>query len=97
MAVDCGPDVVFDGKENISIYDTGDWAERGFCKACGSHLFYRQKASRQHMIPAGQFDDQSSLVFDHQIFVDKNPGFYRFANKTTEKTEAEVFAQHAPK
>ncbi len=91
MAVGCGSDVSFEGAENISVFDSSDWAERGFCKQCGGHLFYRLKQSKQHMIPAGLFADQESFVFNHQVFIDKKPPFYSFANRTHEMTEAEVF------
>ncbi len=43
------------------------------------------------MIPAGLFADQESFVFNHQVFIDKKPAFYSFANKTSAMTEAEVF------
>jgi len=39
MVVNCGSEVAFEGKENISVYSSSDWAERGFCKKCGSHIF----------------------------------------------------------
>ncbi|MCP4232631.1 MAG: GFA family protein [Aestuariibacter sp.] len=91
MAVNCGSDVSFEGKENISVFNSSDWAERGFCNQCGGHLFYRLKQSKQHMIPAGLFTDQESFVFASQVFIDKKPAFYSFANKTNELTEAEVF------
>ncbi len=45
MAVDCGTDVSFEGEENISVFKSSEWAERGFCNKCGSHLFYRLKES----------------------------------------------------
>ena len=96
LAVDCGPDVSFKGEENITVYDSSDCAERGFCNKCGSNLFYRLKESKQYTIPAGLFDDNTKFVFDHQIFIDKKPDFYRFANKTNDMTEAEVFAKYAP-
>ncbi len=96
MAVDCGTDVRFDGEEYISVYDSSDWAERGFCKKCGSHLFYRLKQTQQHIIPAGLFDGSPHFVFDHQVFIDKKPSFYDFANETHDMTEAEVFAKYAP-
>ena len=38
LSVDCGSDVVYEGKEHIVIYDSSAWAERGFCKKCGGHL-----------------------------------------------------------
>ncbi len=96
MAVDCGSDVSFNNTENISVYDSSDWAERGFCKNCGSHLFYRLKQSQQYHIPAGLFENSSNFIFDHQVFIDKKPSFYSFSNKTQNKTEAELFAQYAP-
>ncbi len=95
MAVACGTDVSFQGEENISVFDSSAWAERGFCSRCGSHLFYRIKASQQYMIPAGLFDDSNSFEFSRQVFIDNKPGFYRFANETTDITEAEIFAMYA--
>ncbi len=94
MTVDCGSNVTFEGEDNISIYDSSEWAERGFCKKCGSHLIYRLKESRQHMIPAGLFDNQEGFVFDLQVFIDKKPPYYCFANKTKNMTEAEVFEKY---
>jgi hypothetical protein len=94
MAVDCGSDVTIDGEENISVFDSSRWAVRGFCKHCGSHLFYRLKQNNQYMIPVGLFSDQEGFVFDHQVFIDKKPPYYSFADKTEELTEAEVFAKY---
>ncbi len=94
VAVNCGNEVSFEGEENISIFNSSDWAERGFCNQCGSHLFYRLKESKQHIIPTGLFEDQESFVFDNQVFIDKKPSFYSFANKTNDMTEAEIFEKY---
>lgn len=91
MEVDCGTEVSFRGEENITVYNSSDWADRGFCNSCGSHLFYRLKESKQYMIPVGLFDEQDSFVFENQVFIDKKPSFYSFANKTNDMTEAEIF------
>ena len=96
MEVDCGADVEFDGGDSISVFESSEWADRGFCKQCGSHLFYRLKHTQQYMIPVGLFDDDSGLVFDHQVFIDEKPSFYSFANTTSDMTGAEVFAKYAP-
>ncbi len=95
LAANCGTDVSFEGENNISVFNSSDWAERGFCKKCGSHLFYRLKQSRQHNIPVGMFDDQGDFIFDTQFFIDRKPSFYCFANKTSDMTEAEVFEKYA--
>jgi hypothetical protein len=97
MEVDCGTDVIFEGEDHITVYDSSEWAQRGFCKKCGSHLFYRLKETRQYMIPAGLFDDQEYFVFDNQVFIDRKPSFYNFANKTKNMTEAEIFEMYSPK
>ncbi|MDJ0702618.1 MAG: GFA family protein [Leptolyngbyaceae cyanobacterium MO_188.B28] len=96
MAVDCGADVSFEGEENISVFNSSAWAERGFCNKCGSHLFYRLKANNQHIMPVGLFDDEDQFVFDHQVFIDEKPSFYCFSNETHDMTGAELFAKFAP-
>lgn len=96
FAIDCGSDVAFKGQENIGIFASSDWAERGFCKKCGSHLFYRLKQANQYIVPAGIFDHTEQLIFDHQIFIEEKPEYYSFANVTHNMTGAEVFAQYAP-
>jgi len=96
MSVRCGKGVIFEGEENISVYNSSEWAERGFCKRCGSHLFYRLKESNEHEIPVGLFKDQEHFNFDLQVFVDMKPSFYSFANKTKEMTEAEVIEEFCP-
>ena len=78
MCVSCGTDVVFEGEENITVYNSSDWAERGFCRKCGSHLFYRLKEINEHELPAGLFDNLENLQFDLQVFTDRKPSFYSF-------------------
>lgn len=97
FAIDCGTDVTFDGKDSVGVYNSSDWAERGFCKHCGTHLFYRLKGNNQYILPVGIFDNAQGLVFDHQIFIEEKPEYYAFSNKTQNMTGAEVFAKYAPK
>ncbi len=95
MAVECGTEVSFSDNELITTFNSSEWAERGFCKQCGSHLFYRLKVNNFHYMPVGIFDDSDDVVFDHQVFIDFKPDYYEFANTTKNLTEAEVFAQHS--
>lgn len=93
LAVECGSDAEFEGEENITVYNSSEWAERGFCSKCGSHLFYRLKQGGFYAIPVGLFQDSEEWALDHQIFIDEKPSFYSFANETKNLTGAEVFAQ----
>tara|TARA_R110002153_G_scaffold99102_5_gene234399 strand:+ start:18181 stop:18606 length:426 start_codon:yes stop_codon:yes gene_type:complete len=92
LAMDCGSEVVFEGQQYITAYDSSEWADRGFCKNCGTHLFYRLKQTHQYIIPAGLFDTDVSLEFTTQIFIEEKPDYYEFANQTQMMTGEEVFA-----
>ena len=91
MEIDCGTAIEFDGEDNIAVFGSSKWAERGFCRTCGTHLFYRLRESGQHMVPVGLFEDDDELVFDTQVFIDERPAFYEFANKTKNLTGKEIF------
>lgn len=93
LAVECEDRVSFEGEAHIAAYASSEWAERGFCKTCGTHLFYRMKDQPFYAIPIGLFDDGKPWEFAEQIFIDKKPPHYCFANTTKNLTEAEVFAQ----
>ena len=95
MEVDCGTEIEFDGEDNIAVFGSSDWAERGFCRNCGTHLFYRLRESGQHMVPVGLFEDDQGLEFDTQVFIDERPAYYEFANRTKDLTGEEIFKMFA--
>ena len=94
MEIDCGTDVTISGEQEIAVYDSSAWAERGFCKQCGTHLFYRLKGDGSLQMPVGLFDDDTGFAFEQQVFVDQMPAYYRFSNKTHDMTSAEVFEKY---
>jgi len=96
MVFDFGTQVSFSGEEHISLYRSSDWADRGFCNRCGSHLFYRFRQTGQYFVPAGLFDVNEPVRFEHQVFIEEKPDYYEFTNQTVNLTGAEVFAQYAP-
>ena len=95
MALECVGELKISGEENIISYPSSEWAERGFCSTCGTHLFYKVTSNNQYMVPAGLFNVEDKLNFDHQIFVDEKPKYYSFSNKTENLTGAEAMAQFA--
>lgn len=92
FGVDCKSDVLINGIASVGIFTSSDWAERGFCKQCGTHLFYKLKQTGQYIIPAALLGREAELQLDHQIFIDEKPNYYCFANETKNMTGAEVFA-----
>ena len=95
LAVHCGPGVEFEGAEHISVYASSQWAQRAFCKNCGTHLYYKLLATQEYFVPAGVFDSDD-FEMASQIYVDRKPAYYDFANQTPMLTEQQVIAQFAP-
>ncbi len=96
FAVDCGTDVTFQDETQIGIVQSSQWAERGFCKSCGSALFYRLKGDGSHQMAMGALEGADAYEFGLQVFIDKKPDGYDFANRTRTMTEAEIIAMFAP-
>lgn len=92
LAVECAQAPAIDGVEHVRAYASSEWAERGFCANCGTHLFYRLKDGGMYALPVGLLDD-GDWRFGHQVFIDEKPAHYAFANRTHDLTGAEVFAQ----
>lgn len=92
MEINCGNTVEIQGEDHIAVYDSSDWAERGFCRTCGTHLFYRLKDTQEHMIPVGLFEEDAGLTLALQVFIDQKPPYYGFDKKTAVMTAAEIFA-----
>ncbi|MBB1089601.1 GFA family protein [Lysobacter sp. SG-8] len=94
FAVHGGANVAFSGAEPVR-YRSSDWAERGFCGACGTHLFYCLLQNGEYALPAGLFQDRG-FTLTTEIFIDEKPGFYAFANDTRKMTGEEAFAEFSP-
>lgn len=95
FAVHCGSQVEFKGGAPAT-YRSSDWAERGLCSKCGTHLFYHLLPSNEYILPAGIFQDEQ-FELRSEIFIDEKSAFYEFKNETQKMTGQEVFAHFAEK
>lgn len=93
--IECGSEVTIVGSENISIYKASAWAERGFCKVCGTHLFIRSTETNEYGVPPGLFETDDSVQFMRQVFFDKKPDYYSFSNSTRNITSDYIY-EHFP-
>lgn len=91
LAVDCGNAVQISGESDVVRYQSSEWAERGFCAQCGTHLFYFLKPADQYHVPADLLEVEGYKL-THQIFIEEKPEYYEFANATQNMTGAELFA-----
>lgn len=89
-------EVTIRGGENISRYKSSEWAERCFCKVCGSNLFYRLTADGpfkgNHFIGFGTLDAPKGIPLTREVYVDKRPDGYAFSGEIETMTEAEFLA-----
>lgn len=81
-----------EGRENVGVYRSSDWAERAFCKTCGTSLYWHLAGSDHYSLSTGTLEDQDGYSLTSQIFIDEKPGYYDFANDTPKLTGAEVVA-----
>ena len=96
LGLECGSTLEVADKSQLGVYRSSAWAERAFCKQCGTPLYYRLVDKDFYFVSAEAFDDRGGFVFASQIFIDEKPAYYEFANKTHNMTGAEVFAAFAP-
>lgn len=91
LAVSVGG-VSFEDDSTLQIFNSSDWAERGFCSACGTNVFYRLKETDQYMMQMGSLDDQSGLAITGEIYIDEKPDGYDFAGTHSRLTGDEFLA-----
>ncbi|QXH45429.1 GFA family protein [Pseudomonas xanthosomatis] len=92
LVVHCSQPPKIEGRPP-SVYDSSDWAQRGFCGQCGTHLFYRLKQNDSYAIPIGLIDGDEAWDFNLQIFIEQKPAWYCFANNTRELTGEQAFEE----
>ena len=94
MAVPCS-EVSIENEAGLGLFRSSDYGERGFCKTCGSSLFWRMQDRSVTVVSLQAFDDQTGFVFAEEIFVDDKPALYDFANDTRRLTGEQFFARYA--
>ncbi len=95
LAIDCADTVRFESDAELGVYPSSEWGERGFCKACGTPLFWKMRGKDSYHVSVEAFDDESDFTFASEIFIDEKPSHYAFANDTRKMTGAEVMAAFA--
>lgn len=95
LGIEVGPGgITWEGEESIGVYVSSDWAERGFCKICGSSLFWRLTAEGPMQgllsVSAGSLDSLDGLELTREVYIDAKPAGHAFAGARERMTEADV-------
>ncbi len=80
--------------ETLGWYSSSEHGERGFCKQCGSSLFWRLREDHDAfcMVSVGALKDAECLELEAHIFVDNKPENYDFKDNCPRMTAEEVMA-----
>jgi hypothetical protein len=94
MSVDMEDGMTLIRDDGLDWYKSSDRGERGFCRHCGSSLFWREPgAAHGWGISAGALDDASGLTIARHIWVDDRPNFYDFSDTAPRLTAAQAEAK----
>ena len=74
-------DISITGYRSLKWYRSSSFARRGFCKECGSSLFWERAKSGSISIAAGTVDAPTKLKTIRHIFVADMGDYYRIADK----------------
>jgi hypothetical protein len=59
-----------------AVFESSDYVERGFCRDCGTPLFFHLKDATYRAISIGAFDDPAGIPLHFQVGSEgKHPGF----------------------
>jgi len=70
-----------EGEEHITWYAASDVAKRGFCKHCGSVLFWKPAAGSYTSVMAGCLDAPTGLAVISHIFTADKGDYYTLQDK----------------
>lgn len=95
MAVHCDTDIAFNEERGLARYQSSDIAERGFCKDCGTSLFYRMTEPMDGFLGVSveAFDDANGFELAQHIFVDDQPARYAFKDNCPRLTGVEAMGE----
>lgn len=67
-------------EQGLAWYRSSEAAERGFCRNCGSSLFWRRKTDDRVSIMAGTLDGETGLQMSEHLWAGEAGDYYRIAD-----------------
>ena len=68
------------GDEHLTWYAASDEAKRGFCKHCGSVLFWKSNGSDSTAVMAGSLESPTGLETKSHIFTEYKGDYYEITD-----------------
>ncbi|MEM1159845.1 MAG: GFA family protein [Pseudomonadota bacterium] len=77
------------GSETIEEFKISAWGARGFCRLCGTTLYWKMQDRGIDSLAVGLLDDQSGLSLTDEIFSDCRAPWMRPIDGASQSTEAQ--------
>jgi len=90
MGVHATTHEITEGAQAVSTYKSSPWAERSFCKTCGSNLYYSMDSMDGVSFGLGLFDSTEGIACETEYFTDLRHKEIAFTNKPTSLTSTEI-------
>jgi hypothetical protein len=68
--------LTFQADEALTWYASSDFAKRGFCRICGSSLFYKIHDKPKYGVAAGALEQPTDLEIGKHIFAKDKGDYY---------------------
>jgi hypothetical protein len=78
-------ELTFTRRDGLAWYRSSPEAQRGFCRLCGSALFWKADGSRTTSISAGAIDGPSGAPLDGHIFCESAGDYYEISGGSYRK------------
>lgn len=88
-----GESYTVNGEDAVETYRSSDWAERAFCRKCGSNLWFTFLPTGHRGFLAGLFDGASAYPLEREIFADQQTGWSKLPGDHPRLTGEEVIAE----
>lgn len=79
----------------LTVFNSSEWAHRGFCKGCGTFIFWQKKDCSYCNVNCNLLEmNHNQLTLNTEVFIEEKPSYYSFANTTIKLTQEDLFTQH---
>jgi hypothetical protein len=82
-------DLVLTESEGLRWYRSSETARRGFCKNCGSNLFWEPASGERVSIAAGTLDLPTGLETAIHVFVEDAGDYYKISDGLPQRADGD--------
>ena len=90
VASTSGPKDTLNIQGDVTWYVSSDTAQRGFCGACGSSLFWQLDGRDGWSVSAGAFDEPTGVKTNYHCFTSEKGDYYEISDGRPEAPQFDI-------